>query len=504
MLVEKGILAEELLACLRPVLEEIERDGVVYFVVSYDAESGGASTFVLGPERICGHVLGLVDPEYGWPVYIQIEEIHTVSTLARGPRRHPFICDGNRCLAVGVSVDEYAAIKKKQAESISAIDSRTAYVPTLIQRLCGRCGDYFAPVDFVAELCPECRASAAIATGWSGSDFSSCSLETGTIAATPARCECCSKDVSACANSDGRMMELLDVVAYRCPECVGRLPSLGKRSDYQLLERLSTNGTASVFRAWHKPTGRVLVIETLNSTANAADYRRLHHSLLLIDLVHPNLARVIGSGYDMCMEDFTGESLESCFERNGPMTPQEATGKMLPVLDALSYLHAKSFVHLDVKPMNIMLKRIGTSMIPKLAGFQFVRPFGKDSDFDIDAPSVTGGTLPFMPLEQMIAFDSCGPSADIYAAGVSIYYLLTGCYPSGFPTPLESKRGIRPLRNPLRMIMEDEPIPIEERTSLIPTPLAGVVNRAVRKNAADRYQTAMELRAAIDDAIHQI
>lgn len=114
---EKPIDAADLMQRLEHILDDIQKHGVVY-IVKVDAPLwNGDSSFVLGPPRICAHVLGLIDAEYGWPATIEIESINSVWDMAPGHRRHPFIFRGYVCLAGAVYVNEYQMIKTKLGSS---------------------------------------------------------------------------------------------------------------------------------------------------------------------------------------------------------------------------------------------------------------------------------------------------------------------------------------------------------------------------------------------------
>jgi hypothetical protein len=54
----------------------------------------------------------LEDPEYGWPVRVDAEQVSEVMDLAPGPRRHPFIYLADQCVAVGIQTSEYEQIKQ--------------------------------------------------------------------------------------------------------------------------------------------------------------------------------------------------------------------------------------------------------------------------------------------------------------------------------------------------------------------------------------------------------
>jgi serine/threonine protein kinase len=102
----------------------------------------------------------------------------------------------------------------------------------------------------------------------------------------------------------------------------------------------------------------------------------------------------------------------------------------------------------------------------------------------------------YMPPEQIINFKEAGPSVDIYAMGVSLYYLLSGRYPLVFPTPAELKRGAAMRKNPLRLIMEDAPKPLRERRPL-PREICTAVDCAVMKDPAQRWPSAEAFRTEL-------
>jgi hypothetical protein len=110
---EKIIDSNELMASLDAVLDEIRDKGTVFIVDVVKADWKSDRRFVLGPESICGRVFGLVDPEYGWPKIIEIDTISDISDVCPETRRHPCLCHGNNCCAVGIRMTEYEMIKKK-------------------------------------------------------------------------------------------------------------------------------------------------------------------------------------------------------------------------------------------------------------------------------------------------------------------------------------------------------------------------------------------------------
>jgi hypothetical protein len=107
-LTERTISIDELMDRVGYVLDEIYREDIVYIVRVDDGDG-----FILAPEKIANHILGLYDEEYGWPHIIQTQDIKSVNDLLPGYRRHPFIFRKGGCLAGSIGIDEYRDIIKK-------------------------------------------------------------------------------------------------------------------------------------------------------------------------------------------------------------------------------------------------------------------------------------------------------------------------------------------------------------------------------------------------------
>jgi len=114
----------------------------------------------------------------------------------------------------------------------------------------------------------------------------------------------------------------------------------------------------------------------------------------------------------------------------------------------------------------------------------------------------------YMPPEQIYCFKKCKPPVDIYAMGVTLYYLLTGRYPLDFPPPWQFKNWARQKKapelkkDPIQMILDDSPRPIREWRKDLPVKLSGAIDKAVRKDANHRFQTAEEFRSALVNAVN--
>jgi serine/threonine-protein kinase len=93
-----------------------------------------------------------------------------------------------------------------------------------------------------------------------------------------------------------------------------------------------------------------------------------------------------------------------------------------------------------------------------------------------------------MPPEQITHFRRVQPAADQYSTAATLYQLLTGKYVYDLPLEFEAQ---------LKMILEDEPVPIRSRRPDISPKLAAVVHRALEKDPAKRFADVREMHRAL-------
>lgn len=343
-------------------------------------------------------------------------------------------------------------------------------------------------------------------------------------AARPAqeyRCQNCGSDVSKAANSDGRAAQLNEVAFYLCKSCAERaarlrLPPIG---DYRPLSEIGRGGMGVVYKAWHLPTGRVAALKQMLPIPNADPslVRRFYREVLINEqLVHPGLVRLFEAGlqgdHPYFVSEFVPDGNLNQFlspEDRPLLQPFDAARIIAASLEGLEHVHQLGFVHRDIKPENILLRSKGNgsagaksvrNLQPKLADFGLARSYERHGG-TITRKDEYAGTIFYMPAEQIIAFKYSKPPVDIYAMGVTLYFLLSGRFPLEFPTPYQLKHGARLKKDPIRMILEDQPRPVRSQRPDLPAALCAVVDRAVIKDADQRYQTAGEFRADLLKAI---
>jgi serine/threonine-protein kinase len=334
----------------------------------------------------------------------------------------------------------------------------------------------------------------------------------------PAFCRDCGADVSAVANADGRAVELRDVATYVCERCVVRHVARGIRlrsvGGYQTLACIGQGGFGEVYSARHDLTGRLVALKTILPSILSSDRRVLtwfkREMAVAEQLVHPNIIRWLDSGASdgamyFAVEYVDGGDVERLVQTrfDGPLPPRLAVSYAIQALDALDCAHRQGFVHRDIKPSNLMLTgAAGGRDAVKIGDFGLAKSFiAAGASFLTDAGELRG-TPYYMAKEQFLDYRYVGPSVDVYALGVTLYYLLTASMPFDCPSPFERNRrglvGDTGTGDLIRMILEDDRIPILSKNPKVPECLAAVVDVAVQRELRDRFETASGLRAELE------
>jgi len=201
---------------------------------------------------------------------------------------------------------------------------------------------------------------------------------------------------------------------------------------------------------------------------------------------HPNVIPIIEAnvydGHLVIVSEYARDgSLNNWLKRHNGRAPSisAAIEVMMGILAGLEHLHAQRIVHRDLKPDNILLQ----GATPRLADFGISRVItSKYSEHAV-------GTLPYQAPETFKG--RYIEQTDLWSAGVIFYQLLAGRRP--FRQPDEA-----PL---IHAILNDPPDPLPAD---VPAQLQEVIARALQKDAAQRYQTAAEMRETLRQASKSI
>ena len=255
---------------------------------------------------------------------------------------------------------------------------------------------------------------------------------------------------------------------------------------YRLDGVLGQGTTSTVYRAWddQDETDRAIKLLSPAMAAHATMRERfLREAAVTARLRHANMVQVHDAGdadgqLYIVMDLVPGGTLEQVVELSGPIPARKATSLLQQVLHALHYAHAQGVVHRDVNPGNIMLTLDGT---PKVVDFGIGRTADRDPRLTTDPGSVLG-TWGYMAPEQGIDSVHVDNRTDIYAAGATLFAVLTG-------------------RRPDRIFRGDGDADAWEG---VPAPLVPVIRRATQYQPDERYQTAAEMASALAEAHDQL
>lgn len=288
---------------------------------------------------------------------------------------------------------------------------------------------------------------------------------------------------------------------------------VGRRAGPYLVEaRLGGGAMAAVYRAVDQRDGRRVALKVLLPDADATVRERFRLEARMVSVLdHPNIVHTLevsanaGQGAlqaaddgltFIAMEMVDGESLGDLLERVRVLNVADSCALLAPVARALHYAHAKNVVHRDVKPGNILLRRVapGTPgsirltvldgpVIPLLSDFGIARA--------LDAPDLTSagrtiGTPAYMSPEQCAGNRDIDGRADLYSLGAVLYRALVGRSPFvGTTTQILYSHVYDPVTIPEEVLRTFSPL------------LVDVLRRSLGKDPEDRYATAAEMADAL-------
>jgi serine/threonine protein kinase len=262
---------------------------------------------------------------------------------------------------------------------------------------------------------------------------------------------------------------------------------------------LGSGGMAEVYLGLHTTLNRPVAVKILyghllEDDTSMARFRSEAQSVAAMR--HPNIVQV----YDfdvaddqpyIVMELLEGPSLADyigVLHRTGQRLPPETIARLITaVAAALDYAHSRGVIHRDVKPSNVLLRREGGLVEPRVPLPDDVQPvltdFGVARMANATIRTASGsivGTPAYMSPEQ-ITSAGIDARSDIYSLGVMLYEMLSGRLPFGNDT--ESVASV------LIKHITESPAPLAEETPAV----QAVVSRALAKDPHDRYQSAGEL-----------
>jgi eukaryotic-like serine/threonine-protein kinase len=190
------------------------------------------------------------------------------------------------------------------------------------------------------------------------------------------------------------------------------------------------------------------------------------------------------------MEFLPGMNLSELVRRYGPLSPARALHLVRQACNALAEAHDLGLVHRDIKPANIFAAiRGGRFDVAKLLDFGLAKPLTNVDGAQLTQEGAITGSPLYMSPEQAIGDREPDARSDIYAVGAVLYFLLTGRPPFDDEQPMKV----------LIAHAHEPPPPPSQHNSHVPDDVELVVMRCLQKSPLDRYQSAPELVAALED-----
>ena len=260
------------------------------------------------------------------------------------------------------------------------------------------------------------------------------------------------------------------------------------RGKYKIYDVVGAGSFATVYLGRNVETNEMVAIKVLSPhlTQDPRYVERFRREAMLAQrLRHPNIVRVLDHGIDgdvhfLAMEFVEGLTLSELIRRKGQLPVNEAVTYISQACAGLQAAHQVGIVHRDIKPANLMITPDGTV---KIMDFGIAR---------MEAMAGLTHTGTFMGTPRYISPEVArGQRADIrsdlYALGLITYELLAG------QPPLDADNTWAVLR----MQIERTPAPIRSIRADVSSWLEEVINRAIAKDPAQRFQTPAEMLAGL-------
>ena len=259
-------------------------------------------------------------------------------------------------------------------------------------------------------------------------------------------------------------------------------PRIGR---FAIIRELGRGAQSVVYLARDPHLEREVAIKTLHFSRPdpQKNQQLLVEARTVSQLRHPNIVPIFEAGEEqgdlyLVFEYVAGENLAEHLKRQGRLTPVRALAILTPILDAIAHAHAAGIVHRDLKPSNILIATDGT---PRVMDFGIA---ARSEALSGEQPLL--GTPCYMAPEYLERRLSTA-QGDVFAAGLVLYEMLLGHRAVSGNSLHEIVQRIT--QTDVRL---PEATEIDER-------LAAIVHKAVARNPEQRFQSAQQMRDALDE-----
>jgi serine/threonine protein kinase len=286
-------------------------------------------------------------------------------------------------------------------------------------------------------------------------------------------------------DADSNLSSAKEVEGYKVlPPCV-------------LYGKIGQGGMGAVYRGRHLNLDIDVAVKCLKPDLTGEDeqfvvrFRREARSAARIN--HQNVVRVFDVSEEqglhyIVMELVQGETARQRVQRKGKLSVGEALEVVYGAASGLGEAHSKGFIHRDIKPDNLMIASNG---VVKVADLGLAKPSGQNNMSMVSGTNLIMGTPHYMPPEQWENTATVTAAADVWALGATLYYLLVGGEAIG-------EKSLPAIMQ--RIVLKDFPDVREVRED-VPDDVAEFIQRATRKDPAERFADAAEMALALDQLV---
>ncbi len=269
---------------------------------------------------------------------------------------------------------------------------------------------------------------------------------------------------------------------------------------YRIISELGSGSMGTVYLGEHLGLKKKVALKILHPDLHVSDEslkRFQREGIAAGSFNHPNAIQIFdfdraeGKHIYLALEFCEGQNLKVYLGESGPLSPLVAVRLIRQVLSTLAEAHAQGIVHRDLKPDNIMIvENAAGELTVKVLDFGLSKLV--DRPLEASLQTQTGrimGTPLYMSPEQWAGGDVDGRS-DLYSAGLILYEMLSCHHPF---------RGSTITETMVKSTSQEAPSLADARPELkIPVGLVQVLDRAMQKRKADRYQSATQMIIDLD------
>jgi len=268
--------------------------------------------------------------------------------------------------------------------------------------------------------------------------------------------------------------------------------------DYQLSTPIYEGAKTVIYRGTRDAEPKSVIVKTLKAEfPTLEEITRIRHEYKIIQNL--SIEGVIKSlalqnylnGVALILEDFGSDSLKK-YITDRELDLSQFISMGIELAETIAQLHKNQIIHKDIKPHNILIKRENGQV--KIIDFSIATRLYRETP-TLSNPHLLEGTLAYMSPEQTGRMNrSIDYRTDFYSLGVTFYEILTGQLPFNSSDEMEL----------VHCHIAKQPVPPHAVNPEIPEVISGMVMKLLAKNAEDRYQSALGLKADLETCLFQL